>query len=207
MIKLISLLCLSLFATAVCAQEMAPDVMIKKITNEVIGIVKQDKDIKAGDRAKINALVDAKVLPHFNFDRMTALAMGRNWRKANAEQKKVLVREFRTLLVNTYSGALASYKNEVIEFMPLHAAAGATDVTVRTQVKRPGAESIGIDYSMEKTPDGWKVYDVAVAGVSLVTNYRDTFNSEINRSGVDGLIKVLERKNRSLDSQAGGKSK
>ena len=207
MIKLISLLCFSLLATAVGAQDIAPDVLIKKITNEVIGIVKQDKDIKAGDRTKINALVDAKVLPHFNFDRMTALAVGRNWRKADAEQKKVLISEFRTLLVNTYSGALASYKNEVIEFMPLHAAPGATDVTVRTQVERPGSEPIGIDYSMEKTPDGWTVYDVAAAGVSLVTNYRDTFNTEINQNGVDGLIKVLERKNRSLQPQAGDKSK
>lgn len=207
MIKLFSLLFLSLLATAVGAQEMAPDALVKNITNEVISIIKQDKDIRAGNRAKINALVEAKVLPHFDFERMTALAMGRNWRKADAGQKKLLVDQFRTLLVRTYSGALASYKNQVIEFLPLHAAAGDTDVTVRTQVKRSGAEPIGINYSMEKKPGGWKVYDVTVAGASLVVNYRDSFNSVIQQSGVDGLIKALEHKNRSLESQAGADAK
>ena len=207
MMRLFLALCFACFSTVVGAQDLAPDALVKNITNEVIGIIKQDKDIKAGNQAKINALVEAKVLPHFNFDHMTALAMGRNWRKANAEQKKQLISEFRTLLVRTYSGALATYKNEVIQFMPLHAGAGDSDVTVRTQVKRPGAEPIGIDYSMEKTPEGWKVYDVAVAGVSLVTNYRESFNSEINQSGVDGLIKALASKNRSLDSQGSAKRK
>ena len=200
--KLLLALCFACFATTVSAQDVAPEALIKSMTDEVIGIIKQDKDIKAGNRDKINALVDAKVLPHFNFERMTALAMGRNWRNATAEQKKQLTAEFRTLLVRTYSGALATYKNEVIAFLPLHAGAGDSDVTVKTQVRRPGAESIGIDYSMEKTPEGWKVYDVAVGGVSLVTNYRDSFNSEIRQTGIDGLIKVLENKNRSLETQA-----
>jgi phospholipid transport system substrate-binding protein len=207
MIKFLSALCFSLLATAVGAQDVAPDALVKSLSNEVIGIIKQDKDIKAGDRTKINELVDAKVLPHFNFDHMTALAMGRNWPKANAQQKKQLTGEFRTLLVRTYSGALATYKNEVIEFRPFHAGAGATDVTVRTQVKQPGSEPIGIDYNMEKTPDGWKVYDVTVAGVSLVTNYRDSFNTEIRNGGVDGLIKSLAAKNHSPEPQAGTKSK
>jgi phospholipid transport system substrate-binding protein len=206
-IKLFSALCFFLLATAAGAQDLAPDALIKSITGEVIGIIKQDKDIKAGNRTKINDLVEAKVLPHFNFDHMTALAMGRNWRKANAEQQKQLINEFRTLLVRTYSGALATYKNEVIEFMPLRAGAGDADITVRTQVKRPGSEPIGIDYSMEKTPGGWKVYDVVVGGVSLVTNYRDSFNAEIRDGGVDGLIKSLDSKNRSLEPQAGTKSK
>jgi len=197
--KLFLALCFACFATAASAQDLAPGALIKGMTDEVIGIIKQDKDIKAGDRAKINALIDAKVLPHFDFDRMTALAMGRNWRKADAEQKKVLVDEFRTLLVRTYSGALADYKNEVIDFLPLHAGAGDTDVTVRTQVKRPGSEPIRIDYSMEKTPGGWKVYDVAVAGASLIISNRDTFNSQIRQNGVDGLIKALARKNRSQE--------
>jgi phospholipid transport system substrate-binding protein len=206
-IKLLSALCFSLLATAVGAQDLAPDALIKSITGEVIGIIKQDKDIKAGNRTKINDLVEAKVLPHFNFDHMTALAMGRNWPKANAEQQKQLISEFRTLLVRTYSGALSAYKNEVIAFMPLHAGAADTDVTVRTQVKRPGSEPIDIDYSMEKTPGGWKVYDVAVGGVSLVTNYRDSFNAEIRDSGVDGLIKVLASKNRAQDVQASSAAK
>src|SRR5665647_3666867 len=145
MIKLIATLCLSLFATALVAQDVAPDALVKSISNDVIGIIKQDKDIKAGNRAKINELVDAKVLPHFDFARMTALAMGRNWPKANAAQQKALTTEFRTLLVHTYSGALSTYKNEVIEFKPLRAAAGDADVTVRTQVKRPGSEAVSID--------------------------------------------------------------
>lgn len=205
--KIVLALCLSFFATAVPAQDLAPDAQVKKITNEVIEIIQQDKDIQAGNQKKINELVDANVLPHFNFSRMTALAMGRNWPKANAEQQKILVGEFRTLLVRSYSGALSTYKNEVIEFKPLRAAAGDTDVTVKTQVKRPGTEPVGIDYSMEKTPAGWKVYDVVVGGVSLVTNYRETFNAEIRDGGVDGLIKSLASKNRALEPQSGSKPK
>ena len=205
--KLFFALCFSLFATAVSAQDLAPDAQVKKITDEVIEIVKQDKDIQSGNRKKINELVDAKVLPHFNFSRMTALAMGRNWPKASAEQQKILTGEFRTLLVRTYSSALSTYKNQVIEFKPLRAAAGDMDVTVKTQVKQPGTEPVSIDYGMEKTPTGWKVYDVVVGGVSMVTNYRETFNAEIRDGGVDGLIKSLASKNRSLETQAGAKPK
>ena len=205
--KLLFALCFSVFAAAASAQDIAPDAQVKKITNEVIEVIKQDKDIQAGNRKKIDQLVDAKVLPHFNFSRMTALAMGRNWPKANTEQQKILTNEFRTLLVHTYSGALSTYKNQVIEFKPLRAAAGDTDVTVRTQVKQPGTEPVSIDYGMEKTPNGWKVYDVVVGGVSLVTNYRETFNAEIRDAGVDGLIKSLVSKNRSLETQASSKPK
>ena len=207
MMRLLLGLCIALFAAAVPAQDMAPDVLIKKISDEVIGIIKQDKDIRAGNQKKINELVDAKVLPHFNFSHMTALAVGRNWPKANAEQQKMLTSEFRNLLVRTYSSALTTYKNQVIELKPLRAAAGDTDVMVRTQVKQPGTEPVSIDYSMEKTPAGWKVYDVVVGGVSLVTNYRETFNAEIRDGGVDGLIKSLARKNSSLETQAGSKPK
>jgi len=208
MMKFFFGLCLSLFATAVAAQDLAPDALVKKISDEVIDIVKQDKDIQAGHQKKINDLVDAKVLPHFNFSRMTALAVGRNWPKATPEQQKALTSEFRTLLVRTYSSALTTYKNQVIEFKPLRDAAGDTDVMVRTQVKQPGTEPVGIDYSMEKTPGGWKVYDVVVGGVSLVTNYRETFNAQVRDGGVDGLIKSLVSKNRSLETtQASSKSK
>jgi phospholipid transport system substrate-binding protein len=207
MMKFLLALGLSFFAAAVSAQVLAPDAQVKKITNEVIEIIKQDKDIQAGNQKKINELVDGKVLPHFNFNRMTALALGRNWPKASAEQQKILTGEFRNLLVRTYSSALSTYKNQVIEFKPLRTATGDTDVTVRTQVKRPGTEPVSIDYSMEKTPGGWKVYDVVVGGVSLVTNYRETFNAEIRDGGVDGLIKSLESKNRSLETPAGSKSK
>jgi phospholipid transport system substrate-binding protein len=207
MMKLFFALCFSFFTVAVWAQELAPDAQVKKITDEVIGIVKQDKDIRAGNQKKINELVDAKVLPHFNFSHMTALAVGRNWPKANAEQQKALTTEFRTLLVRTYSSALTTYRNQEIEVKPLRTAAADTQVTVRTQVKQPGSESVSIDYSMEKTPGGWKVYDVVVGGVSLVTNYRETFNAEIRDGGVDGLIKSLANKNRALETQSSSNSK
>lgn len=205
--KLFFALCFSFFAATVSAQGLAPDAQVKKITDEVIGIIKQDQDIRAGNQKKLNDLVEAKVLPHFNFNHMTALAVGRNWPKANAEQQKALTNEFRTLLVRTYSSALATYKNQEIEVKPLRAAAGDTDVTVRTQVKQSGTAPVGIDYSMEKSPDGWKVYDVVVGGVSLVTNYRETFNAEIRDGGVDGLIKSLATKNRSLDTQVSSQPK
>jgi phospholipid transport system substrate-binding protein len=207
MMKLFIALCFSFFAVAVSAQDLAPDAQVKKITDEVIGIIKQDKDIHAGNQKKINELVDAKVLPHFNFSHMTALAVGPNWPKANAEQQKALTSEFRSLLVRTYSSALSTYKNQVIEVMPLRAAAGDTDVTVRTQVKQPGTAPVSIDYGMEKTPSGWMAYDVVVGGVSLVTNYRETFNAEIRDGGVDGLIKSLTSKNHALDTQGSTKPK
>ena len=201
--KFICALCLCFFASTLPAQSVAPDLLVKSITNEVLGIIKQDKDIQAGHQKKLNELVEAKVLPHFNFSRMTALAVGRNWPKASPEQQKALINEFRALLVRTYSSALSTYKNQVIEFKPMRTAAGDTDVTVKTQVKQPGTEPISIDYGMEQTPTGWKIYDVVVGGVSLVTNYRETFNAEIREGGIDGLIKSLISKNRSLETQAG----
>jgi phospholipid transport system substrate-binding protein len=194
---------LALFASPALAQDVAPDVLVKNVTQEVIGIIRQDKDIQAGNQRKTVALVEDKVLPHFNFGRMTALAMGQNWRKATPEQQKQLVEQFRTLLVRTYSTALAAYRNQVIEFKPLRAAAADADVTVRSDVKQPGGEPVTIDYSMEKTPGGWKVYDVAIGGVSLVTTYRDTFTNEIRTSGIDGLIKALADKNRQLETKSG----
>ena len=204
--KLFAALPFLLFAAAVGAQDFAPDAQVKKITDEVIAIVKQDKDIRAGNQKKINELVEIKVLPYFNFGHMTALAVGRNWPKASPEQQKLLTVEFRGLLVRTYSSALSSYKNQMIEFKPLRAAAGDKDVTVRTQVKQSGSESVNIDYSLEQTPGGWMVYDVVVGGVSLVTNYRESFLAEIRNGGVDGLIKSLASKNRSLEASAGGRS-
>ena len=204
--KVLFALCFSFFAAAAAAENLAPDAQVKKISDEVIAIARQDKDVRAGNSGKINDLIDAKVLPHFDFNRMTALAVGRNWPKASAEQQKALTGEFRSLLVRTYSSALSTYKNQVIEFKPLRAAAEDKDVTVRSQIKQPGSQPISIDYSMEKTPSGWKVYDVAVGGVSLVSNYRETFNAEIRDGGVDGLIKSLASKNRSLAAHASAKA-
>ncbi len=205
MMKLFLGLFLGFCAAAVSAEEFAPDAQVKAITDDVIAIVRQDKDLGAFNQKKVSALVDAKVLPYFDFARMTAIAVGRNWPKASPEQQKLLTGEFRTLLVRTYSSALSSYKNQVIEVKPLRAAAGDSEVTVRTQIKQTGTEPISIDYSLEKTPAGWKIYDVVVGGVSLVATYRESFTVEIRNGGVDGLIKSLASKNRSLDGHLGAK--
>ena len=193
---LLSLLFASFVAGSACAQE-TPDVLVKNVTNEVLEIVRKDKDIQAGNTKKAVALVEAKVLPHFNFDHMTQLAVGRNWTDANATQRKALVNEFRTLLVRTYSKALTEYRKQTIEFKPFAMKPGETDVMVRTQIPKPGSQPTVIDYSLEKVGTSWKVYDIAVAGVSLVTNYRGSFAEEVTRSGIDGLIASLQTKNKS----------
>jgi len=194
---------LLLAPAAALAQDTAPDALVKGVTQEVLGVIKQDKEIQAGNQKRTIALVEEKVLPHFNFARMTALAMGPNWRKATPEQQQALIEQFRTLLVRTYSTALSSYRNQVIDFKPMRAQATDADVIVRSEVKQPGAEPVSIDYSLEKTPGGWKVYDVVVGGVSLVTTYRDTFTNEVRNNGIDGLIKALTDKNRQLETKRG----
>ena len=180
------------------AQDVPPDQLVKSVTLEVVDLIAKDKDIKAGNRQKLVDLIDAKVLPHFNFAAMTALAMGQSWNKANPEQKKRLTEEFRTLLVRTYASALAAYAEQKFDFRPLRAKPTDTDVTVQVRVLQPGTQPVPIDYSMEKTAAGWKVYDVMVGGVSLVANYRTEFNSTVRESGIDGLIKNLATKNKSL---------
>jgi phospholipid transport system substrate-binding protein len=189
------------------AQQLAPDVLVKSITEEVVAILKKDKDIQAGDSKKVADLIDAKVVPHFNFIRMTRIAMARNWRLASPEQQKELASEFKTLLVRTYSTALANYRDQQIDYKPLRAKPEDTEVTVRSDVKPSGSsQPVSIDYEMEKTPNGWKVYDVKVGGVSLVTTYRDTFASEVKERGVDGLIKSLAAKNRQPERSKEGKT-
>lgn len=177
------------------AQEIAPDELLKRVTGEVVAAIRQDKAIQAGDAGRINALVEAKILPHFDFQRATQLALGAHWRAATPEQRERLTREFRTLLVRTYSGALANYRDQVIEFRPLRARPGDTDVTVRSQVKQAGAEPVVIEYDLEKTGMDWKVYDVRVAGISLVVTYRSSFSEEVRNRGIDGLISTLAAKN------------
>ncbi len=194
------LLGLVLSVSAAFAQEESPDALVKKVTEEVLTIVRQDKDIQSGNTRKAIELVEAKVLPHFDFRRMTALAMGRDWNKANAEQKKRLTDEFNVLLVRTYSNALTSYKDQTVRYKPTKLPAGDADVVVKTEILQPGGRPIQLDYALEKQPDGWKVFDVIVAGVSLVTNYRDTFNQEVRANGVDGLIKMLSDKNKQLEA-------
>jgi len=189
---------LALAAPARAQDASAPDQLVKTVTLEVVELITKDKEIQAGDRAKLIQLIDAKVLPHFNFPAMTALALGQSWNKATPEQKKRLTEEFRTLLVRTYASALAAYSEQKLDFRPLRAKPTDTEVTVQVRVLQAGAQPVPIDYSMEKTAGGWKVYDVMVGGVSLVANYRTEFNNVVRESGIDGLIKNLANKNRAL---------
>ena len=186
----------ALFAGALAAQEVTPaDVLVKNVTLEVVEIVKSDKDIQAGDRRKVVDLIEAKVVPHFNFTAMTASAVGTHWGKATGEQKLRLTDEFRTLTVRTYASSIAAYKNQRFDFRPLRAKPTDTDVTVNVRVLQPGAEAVKIDYDMEKTARGWKVWDVRVADISLTANYRTEFSNVVRESGIDGLIKTLQAKN------------
>lgn len=176
-----------------------PDVLIKETVHEVLDIVRADKDLRAGNQKKMLELVDAKVLPHFNFEHMTKLAVGKSWRTATPEQKQSLMSEFRILLVRTYTKAFTSYRDQVVEIKPFKQDPAATEATVKTAIVKPGSsqQPILVDYDMEKMPDGWKVYDVTVEGVSLVTSYRGTFADQVKQVGIDGLIKTLVDKNKS----------
>jgi phospholipid transport system substrate-binding protein len=184
------------------ADVQAPDVLVKNVTLEVVDIIQKDKDIQAGDRKKVIALIETKVLPNFNFQAMTSSAVGRNWDKASAEQKARLMDEFKTLLVRTYASALASYSTQKFDFRPLRAKPTDTDVTVNVRIMQSGTQPVTIDYDMEKRPGGWKVWDVRVGGISLVANYRTEFDNLVRESGLDGLIKALQTKNKSLENGA-----
>ena len=189
-----SLLPLAFVACYASAQE-APDAVVKRVAEDILAQVRADKELQSGNLAKAKQVMETKLVPNFDFPRMTALAMGRNWRTATPEQQKQLTDEFRTLLVRTYSGALANYRDNTMDYKPLRLNPGDTEATVRTEVRRPWQAAVQIDYSMTKLPEGWKAYDVIVAGVSLVTNYRDEFNDTVKNSGIDGLIAVLAKKN------------
>jgi phospholipid transport system substrate-binding protein len=181
--------------SAARAEAIAPDALVKQVSTEVIETVKSDKAIQAGDLKKIIALVDNKVLPHVNFQRMTALAMGRHWRSATPEQQGRLQDEFKILLVRTYAGALTQVRDQSVAVKPLRARPEDTEVLVRTEVKGKG-EPIQLDYRLEKAGDSWKIYDVNVLGVWLVETYRSSFNQEISASGIDGLITKLAERNK-----------
>lgn len=190
------LLASALAAPAALAQGLAPDALLRSVSVDVIGEYKQDVIWLAPDPAKVKSLVEARILPLFDFVHMTRLAMARNWRLATPEQQRMLTEEFRALLVRTYSTALARYSGEVIDFRQLRAAPLATEVTVRSEVKRAGQERMTLDYEMEKTPAGWKIYDVKVAGIRLVSTYREIFAEKVRAGGIDGLIKSLADGNR-----------
>ena len=177
----------------------APDALVKRISQDVIDTAKADKDIQAGNQKRVMELVESKILPYVDFQRMTALASGRFWRDATPEQKQQLSTEFRTLLIFTYSGALSQIKNETVEFKPLRADPTDTEVEVRSQVNVARGEPILLNYRVAKSPaNGWKIYDINVLGAWLVETYKGTFASEISKGGIDGLIKALSEKNKKL---------
>ncbi len=191
---LLALLAVSSLASA--QGETAPDALVKAVATDVTNVLKNDPSV-LGNAGKLKELIESKLLPNFNFGHMTQLAMGRNWAKASPEQQAALTREFQTLLVRTYSGALANFRNNAIDYRPLRMQPAETDVTVKTVVNQPNGQGIPIDYSMEKGADGkWRAYDVVVAGVSLVTNYREEFNTVVRDQGVDALVKQLQAKNK-----------
>lgn len=191
-------------ATAVTAGAQAmtpPDVLARSVTDEVLAVLRADKDIQAGSQKKVIDLVEKKVLPHFNFVRMTQLAVGRHWREANPEQQKLLVVEFRTLLVQTYAATFTAYRDQAIEYRPLRVQPDETDVVVKSLINQSGGKPVTVDYRMHKSNDGWKVYDVVVGDLSLVQSYRGSFNSEVQKGGIDGLVKALTEKNKQLVSR------
>ena len=180
-----------------------PDALARSVTDDVLAALRGDKDIRAGNQRRARELIESKIAPHFNFTGMAQLALGKNWRAASAEQRKALTAEFRALLVQTYTASLLLYKDQKIEYRPLKLAPEDNDVLVRSLVRQSGGgEPVQVDYGMEKTETGWKVYNVKIGGISLVETYRSTFNTEIGKNGVDGLIKTLRDKNRALMAQA-----
>lgn len=190
---------IALAVPAAFAQDTAPDALVRKSIDEVLARVKADKELQSGSSRKLLDLIEEKVLPHFDFARMTRLAVGRNWAQATEAQKEGLTREFRALLVRTYSTSLSQYRNQTIEVKPGRVAAQDTDTVVKTLVNQPGGQPIPIDYGMERSDKGWKVYDVVVDGVSLVTTYRSSFNDQIQKGGIDALVKTLADRNRATE--------
>ncbi len=195
----VTALALAAGATAF-AQEMAPDALARKSIDEVLVVLRADKDLQNGNPKKLHALVEEKILPHFDFMRMTRLAVGRNWAQASDAQKEALTREFQTLLVRTYSTSISQYRNQTIDVKPAKVAPGDKDTVVKTVVNQPGGQPIPIDYAMERSDKGWKVYDVLVDGVSLVTTYRGSFNEQVQKGGIDGLVKTLADRNRTAEA-------
>ncbi|MRW84394.1 hypothetical protein GJ698_09880 [Pseudoduganella sp. FT26W] len=199
--QFIALATVALAFNAAHAADEAPDALVKRISSDVLNTAKTDKAIQAGDTKKVIDLVETKILPYVDFQRMTALAAGRFWRDATPEQQKALTEQFRTLLVFTYSGALSQVKDQTVEFKPLRADPTDTEVEVRSQVNQARGEPIPLNYRVAKGPQGWKIYDINVLGAWLVETYKGTFASEISKGGMDGLIKALTEKNKKLASK------
>ena len=175
---------------------VGPDELVKSTADDVLSVIKKDKDIQNGDQKKVFALAEEKILPNFNFDRVCRMVLGKHWNRASPEQQEAFQREFRSLLLRTYATALSKYRNQTIDYKPLRSQPGDTDVTVKTEILQPGGQPVAVDYALEKSGDNWKVYDIVIEGVSLVTNYRSQFSNEIKQSGMDGLIQKLAAKNK-----------
>lgn len=187
----------------VSAEGLEPDRLVRQLSDQVLDIIRSNEKLRNGDPSEVVRLVEEVVLPHFNFRRMTMLAVGRDWRDATPEQQQRLMDGFYHMLVRTYSNALTQYKDQTIDFRPLRMSPDDTTVRVQTSIRQPGAQPVGVDYVMEKGADGWKVFDVVVAGASLVTNYRGTFTQEIRVGGIDGLIESLESREMRIETPAG----
>ena len=194
----LSLLCFSASGFAI----EGPDELVKRTAEDVLAVVKTDKDIQAGDQRKIFALAEEKIVPNFNFDKVSRMVLGKNWTKATPDQKTAFQAEFRSLLIRTYATALSKYKNQVIEYKPFRKASESNVASVKTLIVQPGGQPIAVDYTLEKQGDAWKVYDIVIEGVSLVTNYRGQFSQEIRTNGLDSLIKKLGDKNRAAEAKA-----
>jgi phospholipid transport system substrate-binding protein len=184
---------------AVAQASLAPDELVKKLSTDVLDKIRTDKEIQGGNFKKLSDFVDSTVMPNINFERMTALSVGRSWRQASPDQQKKLMIEFRALLLRTYSSALSEVRDEAIRMKPLRADAADTDVIVRSEIVRKRGEPIQLDYRLEKATSGWKIYDVNVVGVWLIESYRNQFSQEVNAKGIDGLIATLEERNKRLD--------
>ena len=195
-VNLLVSLALVVCSSVALAEIVTPAALVKNTANEVLEIIKNDKDIQAGDMHKIMALAEDKVLPHFDFERMSRLVLGKDWSPASKAQQGLFINQFRTLLIRTYASALAKYRNQTIEYKPLREQSGDTDVTVKTLILQPGGEPLPLNYKLDKAGEEWKVYDLEIGGVSLVSSYRGQFSTEIRQSGMDGLIQKLADKNK-----------
>lgn len=194
--KFLIALFLLLTASFSHAASVQADVFVKAIADDVLAIVKKDKEIQSGDQQKIFALAEEKILPHFNFEHVSRLVLGKNYSKASKDQQDAFQKEFRTLMLYTYASALSKYRNQTIEYKPMKDYPDDKQVVVKTLIIQPGGQPIGVDYTLEAIGDSWKVYDITIEGVSLVTNYRSQFSNEIRQGGMDGLIQKLADKNK-----------
>jgi phospholipid transport system substrate-binding protein len=193
--KWLFLLAAFAFSPPVLAQEGGPEQLVQKVTEEVLGTIKKDKQLAAGDKQKALKLAEEKVLPHIDFEEATRLAVGRAWKEASPEQRKTLVDEFRKMLVRTYSNGIESYQGQTMKILPPRGKQGGDDATVRAQFIRAGGQPLPLEFQARKTPQGWKIYDIAIEGVSLVLTYRSEFDTVVKQGGIDALIKRLRDKN------------